>query len=101
MVGQSVMCATVTISAVGSPLYLWGALLRESSLSLNPHPFSLSFSEFGFLPFVVLSSVMKYAICSLIMGLLVNVCDKKATGNSVPLCSCESCTSHASSDASL
>ena len=37
MVGQSVMCATVIISAVGGPPHLLGALLREGSLSLNPH----------------------------------------------------------------
>ena len=36
MVGQSVMHVTVIISAVGGPPHLWGALLRESSLSLNP-----------------------------------------------------------------
>ena len=31
------MCATVIISAVGGPPHSWGALLRESSLSFNPH----------------------------------------------------------------
>ena len=31
------MYATVIISAVGSPPHSWGALLREGSLSLNPH----------------------------------------------------------------
>ena len=36
MVGQSIIHATVIISAVGSPPNLWGALLREGSLSLNP-----------------------------------------------------------------
>ena len=37
MVGQSVMHATVIISAVGGPPHSWSALLREGSLSLNPH----------------------------------------------------------------
>ena len=37
MVGQSVMCATVITSVLGGPPHLWGALLREGSLSLNPH----------------------------------------------------------------
>ena len=37
MVGQSVIHATVIVSAVGGPPHLWGALLREGSLSLNPH----------------------------------------------------------------
>ena len=37
MVGQSIMHTTVIISAVGGPPNLWGALLREGSLSLNPH----------------------------------------------------------------
>ena len=36
MVGQSIMHATVIISAVGGPPHSWGALLREGSLSLNP-----------------------------------------------------------------
>ena len=36
MVGQSVMHATVIISAVGGPTHLWGALLREDSFSFNP-----------------------------------------------------------------
>ena len=31
----------------------------------------------------------------------MNVCDKKAMGNSVPLCSCESCALHVLSDASV
>ena len=31
----------------------------------------------------------------------VKVCDKKATGNSVPLCSCESCALQASSEVSV
>ena len=37
MVGQSVMHATVKISAVGGPPHLWGTLLRKGSLSLNAH----------------------------------------------------------------
>ena len=37
MVGQSVMHITVIISVVGGPPHSWGALLREGSLSLNPH----------------------------------------------------------------
>ena len=37
MVGQSIMHATVIISAVGGPPHSWGVLLREGSLSLNPH----------------------------------------------------------------
>ena len=37
MVGQSVMHATVIISAVGDPAHSCDALLREHSLSLNPH----------------------------------------------------------------
>ena len=37
MVGQSVMHATVIISAVGGPPHSWGALLKEGFLSLNPH----------------------------------------------------------------
>ena len=37
MVGQSVMCATVIMSLLGGPPHLWGALLGEGSLSLNPH----------------------------------------------------------------
>ena len=37
MVGQSVMCATVIMSLLGSPLHSWGALLGDGSLSLNPH----------------------------------------------------------------
>ena len=36
MVGQSVMCATVIMSLLGSPPHLQGALLGEGSLSLNP-----------------------------------------------------------------
>ena len=36
MVGQSVMHATVIISAVGGPAHLWGAVLREGSFSINP-----------------------------------------------------------------
>ena len=36
MAGQSVMCTTVIISAVGGPSHSWGTLLREGSLSLNP-----------------------------------------------------------------
>ena len=37
MVGQSVMCATAIMSVLGGFPHLWGALLREGSLSLNPH----------------------------------------------------------------
>ena len=37
MVEQSVMHATVIISTVVGPPCLWGALLREGSLRLNPH----------------------------------------------------------------
>ena len=36
MVGQSVMCATVIMSLLGSPPHLWGALLGAGPLSLNP-----------------------------------------------------------------
>ena len=37
MVGQSIMHATIIIPAVGGPPHLWGTLLGEGSLSLNPH----------------------------------------------------------------
>ena len=36
MVGQSVMCAMVIVSFLGSPLHLWGEVLGEGSPSLNP-----------------------------------------------------------------
>ena len=35
MVGQSIICATVTVSSVFDPPFSWDALLGEGSASLN------------------------------------------------------------------
>ena len=37
MVGQSIIHAMVIASSIVDPPHSWGALLREGSLSLNPH----------------------------------------------------------------
>ena len=37
MVGQSVICTTVTVSLLGGPPHLWGVVLGEGSPSLNHH----------------------------------------------------------------